>query len=41
MVARYEQEGVLKRFDATRAPDEVEKRLLELVSTLKAHGQAA
>lgn len=41
VVARYEQEGVLKRFDATRAPDEVEKRLLELVNTLKAHGQAA
>ena len=41
VVARYVQEGVLKRFDATRAPDEVEKRLLELVSTLKAHGQAA
>ena len=41
VVARYEQEGVLRRFDATRSPDEVEKRLLELVRSLKAHGQAA
>lgn len=41
VVARYEGEGLLKRFDATRNPDEVAKRLLELVSHLKAHGQAA
>jgi adenylate kinase len=41
LVARYEQEGILRRFDATRDPAEVEKRLLELVRSLKAHGQAA
>ncbi len=41
VVARYEEAGILHRFDATRTPDEVEKRLLELVSSLKAHGQAA
>jgi len=41
VAARYENEGVLKRFDATESPDVVEKRLVELVRTLKAHGQAA
>jgi adenylate kinase len=41
VVARYEQEGLLHRFDVTRGPDEVAKRLLELVRSLKSHGQAA
>ena len=41
VVGRYEQEGLLRRFDATHSPGEVEKRLLELVRSLKAHGQAA
>jgi adenylate kinase len=41
VVARYEKAGLLRRFDATRSPDEVAKRLLELVSQLKGHGQAA
>lgn len=41
VVTRYEKEGLLKRFDATRNPDEVAGRLLELVSQLKSHGQAA
>jgi adenylate kinase len=41
LVSRYEQEGRLHRFDATRGPDEVAKRLLELVRSLKSHGQAA
>ncbi len=41
VIADYDREGVLRRFDATQSPDEVEKRLLELVSSLKGHGQAA
>jgi adenylate kinase len=41
VVSRYEGEGLLHRFDATRGPDEVAKRLLELVRSLKSHGQAA
>jgi len=41
VVSRYEQEGLLRRFDATRDPEEVAKRLIELVRSLKTHGQAA
>ena len=41
VVLRYEQAGVLHRFDATPAPDVVASRLLDLVQSLKSHGQAA
>ena len=41
VVSRYEKEGLLHRFDATLGPDEGAKRLLELVKSLKSHGQAA
>lgn len=41
VVSRYQEEGLLHRFDATRGPDAVAKRLLELVRSLKSHGQAA
>ncbi len=41
VVARYEDAGLLHRFDATSGPDEVAERLLNLVRSLKSHGQAA
>jgi adenylate kinase len=41
VVSRYEKEGLLHRFDATHGPDDVAKRLLDLVRSLKSHGQAA
>ena len=41
VVARYEGEGLLRRFDATKGVDEVEKRLVECIRSLEAHGQAA
>ena len=41
VVARYESEGLLRRFDATTGADNVEKRLVECIRSLEAHGQAA
>ena len=41
VIARYEKDGLLHRFDATRDVDEVEKRLVECIRSLEAHGQAA
>lgn len=41
VVARYESEGLLRRFDATTGADDVEKRLVECIRSLEAHGQAA
>ncbi len=39
VIARYEGEGLLRRFDGARDPDTAEKRLLELARS--PHGQAA
>lgn len=41
VVGRYENEGLLRRFDATKGVDDVEKRLVECIRSLDAHGQAA
>ena len=41
VVLRYQEAGLLHRFDATRDPGAVAARLLELVNSLKSHGQAA
>jgi adenylate kinase len=41
VVARYEGEGLLHRFDATKGVDQVEKRVVECIRSLQAHGQAA
>lgn len=41
VIARYETEGLLHRFDATQGVDEVGERLVECIRTLEAHGQAA
>lgn len=40
-VEHYATEGLLRRCDATEAPDRVAARLLELIRDIRAHGQAA
>ena len=40
-VRYYEEAGLLHRFDARPDPEEVAARMLELISSLKSHGQAA
>jgi adenylate kinase len=41
VIGHYEEQGLLRRFDATKAVDEVEKRLVECIRSLQSHGQAA
>ena len=41
VISRYESEGLLHRFNATKSVDEVEKRLVECIRSLQGDGQTA